>query len=96
MSIKKSVCLSQNYPNPFNPTTTISFKIADKSAVSLMVYNALGQHVKTLVHGYLPAGTHDSVWNGKNTSGMQVSSGIYFYKLVTPNKVFTKKMVLLK
>ena len=88
--------LSQNYPNPFNPTTTISFKIADKSAVSLMVYNALGQHVKTLVHGYLPAGTHHSVWNGKNTSGMQVSSGIYFYKLVTPNKVFTKKMVLLK
>jgi hypothetical protein len=88
--------LAQNFPNPFNPVTTIPFKLKENTKVSLVIYNALGQKIKTLVSGTLSAGVYNKTWNGSNDLGRKVASGIYFYKLVTPSKVFTKKMVLIK
>ena len=95
-TIPTEYALYQNAPNPFNPVTTIPFKLKDNAKVSLVIYNALGQKVKTLVSGRLNAGTYRETWNGSNDLGRKVASGIYFYKLITPSKVFTKKMVLIK
>ncbi|HEX6791050.1 MAG TPA: T9SS type A sorting domain-containing protein [Candidatus Krumholzibacteria bacterium] len=88
--------LSQNYPNPFNPQTSIAFSIKDRGAVSLKVYNVNGELVKTIVNESRTAGTYTEKWDGRNDAGTTVSSGVYFYKLVTNNFSQTKKMVLLK
>jgi len=88
--------LSQNYPNPFNPQTTIAFSIKDRGAVSLKVYNVAGELVRTLANEDRAAGSYTLVWDGRNDAGSPVSSGVYFYKLVTNNFSQTKKMVLLK
>jgi hypothetical protein len=88
--------LSQNYPNPFNPQTTIAFSIKDRGAVSLKVYNVNGELVRTLANENRSAGSYTLTWDGHNDAGQPVSSGVYFYKLVTNNFSQTKKMVLLK
>ncbi|NQV19114.1 MAG: T9SS type A sorting domain-containing protein [Armatimonadetes bacterium] len=89
--------LNQNYPNPFNPTTTISFSIPEEIKVDLSVYNIKGQKVKTMAKDYFEKGFHKLIWNGKDSSGKEVGSGVYFYKLKTDGKsVGTKKMLLLK
>jgi hypothetical protein len=89
--------LNQNVPNPFNPTTTIKYEIKTAGPVSLKIYNVAGQLVKTLVDGQRIAGqVYEANWNGLNDSGQSVSSGVYFYKLVSTNFTQTKKMVLLK
>jgi hypothetical protein len=92
-----SYSLAQNYPNPFNPTTTIDYSIAERGRVSLKVYNVAGQLVKTLVDEVVsPESIEPARWNGLNENGRAVSSGVYFYKLVTKDFTQTKKMVLLK
>jgi hypothetical protein len=89
--------LAQNYPNPFNPSTTIQFTVRERSLVSLRVYNVTGQLVRTLVNEERAPGTvHQVAWDGRNDAGQSVSSGVYFYKLVTSDATQTKKMVLLK
>jgi len=88
--------LSRNYPNPFNPTTTISYSLKENSKVSFNIYNLKGQLVKKLVDEDMNAGFHNVVWNGKNESGRNVSSGIYFYKLQSDSFEQTKKMILIK
>jgi hypothetical protein len=92
--------LLQNYPNPFNPSTKISFMVpsyVNNERVSLTVYDILGRDVATLVDGKMTPGVHQVEWNGINTAGQKVTSGIYFYKLVADNKVIdTKKMILMK
>jgi flagellar hook assembly protein FlgD len=88
--------LAQNYPNPFNPQTTIAFTIKDRGAVTLKVYNVNGELVRTLASDSRAAGTYSLTWDGHNDAGQSVSSGVYFYKLVTNNFSQTKKMVLLK
>jgi hypothetical protein len=90
--------LAQNYPNPFNPTTTIRYSIKNRGRVTLRVYNVAGQLVRTLVAGaQAPRADGFAVtWDGRNEAGTAVSSGIYFYKLVTPGFTQTRKMVLLK
>lgn len=94
--VPHSYALEQNYPNPFNPTTTISFSVPKTGIVNLSVYNSIGQLVKVLVNDSYVPGTYQVVWNGKNTSGNLVSSGVYFYRFTTKNYVNTMKMVLLK
>ena len=86
-----SFTLFQNYPNPFNPTTTIEFKIKNSEFISLKVYDGLGNEVATLVDKELAAGEYEFEFDGKN-----LTSGIYFYHLITKNYVQTRKMVLLK
>lgn len=88
--------LVQNYPNPFNPTTNIDFKIAATSSVKLVVYNILGQRIKTLVNDKLQAGNYQIVWNGTDELGNKVASGNYLLSLETDNFRATKKMALLK
>ncbi len=88
--------LEQNYPNPFNPTTTIEYSIAKAQNVRLVIYNALGQKVRTLVNGVQSAGTHRFIWNGKNERGLNVPSGLYFYRLEGDHQVVTKKMILIR
>ena len=94
---KYSNSLAQNYPNPFNPTTTIAFTVKDQAHVNLKIYNVAGQLVKELVNDVRTPGiTHVVSWDGRNNTGQSVSSGVYFYKLVTKDFTQTKKMVLLK
>ena len=88
--------LHQNYPNPFNPTTTISFSILEESKIELSIYNINGQKIKSLLNDQIVAGEHSIVWTGVDFTGKKVSSGIYFYKLITPSATHTKKMLLLK
>ena len=87
---------ASNYPNPFNPVTTISYSLPEDSQISISIYNIKGQKVKTLVTGTQPAGSYNVTWNGKDESGKDVTSGIYFYKLRTQNNETTRKMLLLK
>jgi hypothetical protein len=89
--------LLQNYPNPFNPTTTIEYRIEARAHVSLKVYNAAGQFVRTLVDEVQsPYAAHDVTWDGTDSAGQTVSSGVYFVKLVTKDFSQVKKMVLLR
>ncbi|NIT56218.1 MAG: T9SS type A sorting domain-containing protein, partial [Aliifodinibius sp.] len=69
-----------NYPNPFNPTTTIEYQLPRASTVKLVIYNTLGQMVRTLVNQSMEAGVHQAVWDGRNERGKQVASGIYVYR----------------
>jgi len=78
--------LEQNYPNPFNPTTTISYNISKDSNVKLTVYDIMGKEVRSLVNTNKNVGKYNVVWNGKNNSGVNVPTGIYFYKLQSNNK----------
>ncbi len=89
--------LSQNHPNPFNPTTTIEYSIAGAGHVSLRIYNVAGQLVRTLVDAVqTPDVIQAAVWDGRDGAGRMVSSGVYFYRLVTKEVTKTRKMVLLK
>ena len=88
--------LHLNHPNPFNPTTTISFSLPKEEDIELTIYNIKGQKVKTLYSGISEEGKHSVIWNGIDSNGKTVSSGIYFYKLKTESKELTRKMLLLK
>jgi len=83
--------LEQNYPNPFNPSTNINFSIAEAGIVKLAVYNLLGQEVKLLVSGFTEAGLHTITFDASS-----LTSGVYFYKLETPQFNQTRKMLLTK
>jgi hypothetical protein len=93
-----SFLLNQNYPNPFNPVTTISFTLSDNQAVHtvLHVYNTQGQIIRTIFRGVLPSGTYQYDWDGKDKSGMNVPSGIYFYQLSVYNYSQIKKAILIR
>jgi len=83
--------LEQNYPNPFNPSTLIRYNLPTSSNVKLIVTDVLGNEVQTLVDGFVTAGRHTTVFKGES-----LSSGIYFYTLITDNSKLSKKMTLLK
>ncbi len=83
--------LHTNYPNPFNPITKIKFDIAKNTNAKLLVYDVLGRVVETLVNGELKAGRYEVDFDGYS-----LSSGVYFYKLVTSDFVDTKKMLMIK
>jgi photosystem II stability/assembly factor-like uncharacterized protein len=87
----KEFSLSQNYPNPFNPITMINFQIAKSGEVKLIVFDILGRKIATLVNEQLQPGTFEAEWDASNNS-----SGVYFYKLITPEFTETRKMVLIK
>ncbi len=83
--------LSQNYPNPFNPSTKIKFALPSTSFAKLVVFDALGRELETLVNEQLNAGTYEAVW-----SANKFSSGVYFYTLTTSEFTQTNKMILTK
>jgi hypothetical protein len=96
MPVPDATFLAQNYPNPFNPSTKISFGLKETGHVSLHIYNAAGHLVRMLIEEKKPAGNYEVQWNGENDKGISVSSGTYFYRLVTGGFVQTRKMVLLR
>jgi len=87
-----------NYPNPFNPATTISFTISSEShrKTELVIYNLKGQKVKQLKNDQLATGQYSVVWNGTDENGQNVSSGLYFVKLILEDHQLTRKMILMK
>ncbi len=90
-AIPQTMRLHQNYPNPFNPATKIGFNLPKGSFAKLTVYDITGREIKTLVNENLHAGTYEYEWNGIN-----LPSGVYFYKLTAENFTETRRMVLVK
>jgi hypothetical protein len=90
--------LFQNYPNPFNANTVIHycFNAARPTHTTLKIYNILGKEVRELVNTRQSSGNYVIIWDGKNNSGKEVTSGIYFYQLKAGNFTETKKLVLIK
>jgi hypothetical protein len=88
--------LSNNYPNPFNPSTMVRFGLPEPTNVWLIVYDILGREVARLVDGNLEAAYHTVMWQGRNASGMDVPSGVYIARLITPKYTKSIKMLLLK
>jgi len=96
VSLPKQFDLEQNFPNPFNPETVIRYELHKAQAVTLVIYNTLGQQVRTLIDDYQTAGSHAVTWDGTSSTTSQVSSGIYFYRLQAGDYSETRKMTLLK
>lgn len=96
LTLPADFALYQNFPNPFNPQTTIEFSLPKSDHTSLMIYNALGQRIRTLIDGRLSAGPYSVTWDGKSDDDQTVSSGLYFYELKTSESVQSRKMILLK
>ena len=71
-----------NYPNPFDKQTTFEISVTDPMFVSLEIYNYSGQKVQTLVNEKLNSGNYNFIWNGDNSGGIKVKSGIYFYRFI--------------
>ena len=89
--VVNSFTLEQNYPNPFNPSTSIKYSLAERSAVSLKVYDVLGNEVVTLVNTTQSIGDYDINFDAAN-----LASGLYIYTLKAGSFTSTKKMMLLK
>ncbi len=83
--------LAQNYPNPFNPSTTINYSVKNTGAVTLSVYNLMGQKVAELVNETKSAGSYNVTWNAS-----QAASGMYYYRLEAGGQTLTRKMTLIK
>jgi hypothetical protein len=88
--------LGQNHPNPFNPATSIPFTLSDADHVTLMVYDISGRLVSTLVDRQMAAGTHTAQWDGRDTNGNTVATGVYFYRLRSGSNMMTRKAILMK
>ena len=88
--------LATPWPNPFNPTVTIRYGIKKPGHVKLVVYNAAGQRVATLVDEAQQAGGYTITWDGTNDRGQMLASGVYFHRIVAGDFVDTGEMVLLK
>jgi hypothetical protein len=88
--------LHQNHPNPFNPTTTIPFTLPKRVQTRLSIFNIEGKLVRALVDDVLDEGLKETTWDGTDSQGNPVSSGVYFYRLKAGKKVLTRKMVLLR
>ncbi len=98
--VPAAFALYQNSPNPFNPSTRISFDVPASASgrvkATLAVYNLLGQKIADLFNGEIEAGRYNTVWNGRNSAGLEMPSGIYIYRLSTENFVESRRMVLMK
>ena len=94
--VPRAFSLRNIYPNPFNPSTTIRYDVPQTGVVSLRIYDATGQRVKTLVSDYRSPGSYEVSWNGTNEQGTFVSTGMYLAKLEAGEFTEMKKILLLK
>jgi hypothetical protein len=94
--IPKEFALYDNYPNPFNPTTQIAVDLPEAAATEITVWNLMGQKVATLYAGDLNAGHHTLNFNGRDSNGKQLTSGMYLYRVAAGKYNATKKMTLMK
>ncbi len=88
--------LAGNFPNPFNPSTTFRFSLAHEGEAELTVIDARGRLVRELVNGVYPAGDHDITWDGRDSLGRPVPSGVYFYRLRAAGLQYTRAATLVK
>jgi parallel beta-helix repeat protein len=88
--------LAAPYPNPFNPAATVEFGLPVRAEVRLDVYDILGKRVRGLVRGTLPPGTHAVSWDGRDDSGVKMSSGLYFVRIKAGNFSAVRKVTLLQ
>jgi len=88
--------LYQNHPNPFNPITTIRYDLPENGPVSIIIYDLMGREIKTLVKQVSAPGRYSVNWNGRNQFGKQIASGMYFYRMETPEFQSVKKLIFLK
>lgn len=98
-TIPQSKILISNYPNPFNASTIIAFSIPydlTNSSVELNIYDVQGRLVKTLLNDHLPAGNYLTKWEGDNSAGISVTSGVYFYRITAGKRSMNGKMIMLK
>lgn len=93
--LPKGFRLSQNVPNPFNAETGIGFELPGEAEVRLEIYDPLGRRVRRLVDGSYGGGVHLVKWDGRDEAGLEVGSGIYFYRLSAEGLVQVRRMVLL-
>jgi hypothetical protein len=91
INLPKEFSLEQNYPNPFNPTTTIRYALPQRSHVTLIVFNLLGQQMATLVNGEVEAGYHEVQFNA-----VGLASGVYLFRLQAGSFTQTKKLCVIK
>ena len=94
--IPNTYSLEQNYPNPFNPETRINYSLPEPAYVKLNIYDINGTLVRTLQEGNKSAGRYEAIWDGKNSTGNKVGSGVYFYRIQANSFSQVKKMILLK
>ena len=97
----KETKLLPNYPNPFNPDTWIPYQLSEVSTVTVKIYDVTGSLVRTIQVGHKPGGYHLTrdhavYWDGRNEKGESVSSGVYFYTLITDHYTQTRRMVIVK
>ena len=85
-----------NHPNPFNPETKVIFSLKNRQYVTIDIVNIKGQKVTNLYSGVLSSGDHEYIWNGRNSNGKKISSGIYFIRMQTNKNTFVRKCILLK
>ncbi|HMS66462.1 MAG TPA: FlgD immunoglobulin-like domain containing protein, partial [Ignavibacteria bacterium] len=95
-TIPEDFKLFQNYPNPFNPSTKIKFAVPKADFVSLKIYDNSGKEIYSLAGQKLNPGTYSFDWNSADNSGNNVSSGVYFCKLISGNYMETIKMLLVR
>ncbi len=88
--------LMQNYPNPFNPATTIRFSLPSRASVKLDIIDVLGRKVAKLADKVYEAGDHAIDWDGRDSSGRIVPSGVYLYRMTADGLTISRKMMLLK
>jgi hypothetical protein len=96
VQLPKQFALHQNYPNPFNPATRIVYELPHPTHVTIRVYNAIGQVVRTLVNTRQAAGIHAVLWQGANDYGEPAAAGLYFYELRAGSFRQIRKMVLIR
>jgi hypothetical protein len=94
-SMPAPFALGAAYPNPFNPQTQITYELPGQTHVTLTMYNLLGQEIIRLVDQVQPAGPYAVTWNGRNTQGVSVASGVYMYRLTTDSGFQTTRRVTL-
>ncbi len=90
-----TVVLQPNFPNPFNPETTIRYRLSATGQVELAIYDLTGRRVRTLVAGLQAAGAHTVSWDGRDSQGRRMPSGVYFVRLIAGKQVQVRRMVLL-
>ncbi len=94
--VPRVFALAQNYPNPFNPSTTISYELPQRTHITMEIMDILGKIVRTIVNEDQPAGSYSAQWDGLNTQGARIVSGVYFCRMRTDTYTAIKKMLLVK
>jgi len=89
-------CLVGNYPNPFNSSTKIIFNVANSGKTKIIIYDLLGKEIQTIINSDNSSGIKTVIWNGRDSNGVEMPSGIYLVRFVTEKSSITKRVTLVK